>query len=112
MVKRVLVVSPGPSFMPAGRGASQCSQPAATKIISTTNGSSTPTMNAIMTMVRSHFMEHARAFLFDLVEEGLCDRLDDREYCDRDLGIAHHLLDCAGERDDRRLILEAGPKIN
>ena len=38
--------------------------------------------------------------LFDLAEEGLGDRLGDREDGDLDLGVTENILDVAGEGDD------------
>src|ERR1700730_47584 len=51
-------------------------------------------------------------FFLDLVQKHGRDRSGDREDSDRDLGIAHHLLDNASEGDDARLVVEARPQID
>jgi hypothetical protein len=51
-------------------------------------------------------------FFLDLVQKLGRDRPGDREDSDRDLGIAHHLLDNASEGDDARLVVEARPQID
>ena len=64
--------------------------------------------------VVKRFLEHfvlLKLFL-DLVQERLRDRLDHAEDRDRDLGVAHQLLDGAGKGDDRALVVKARPQID
>src|ERR1700737_71059 len=63
--------------------------------------------------IRSELERKVLLELFlDLMQKLGCYWTGNREYRDRDLRVAHHLLDYTGKGDDRTFVVEAGPQID